>query len=98
MFLTLTVLAALISGMFVASVASTVTALKRENEDFRAMMERRKALVGLVDRGSILLEMPLEDGRLVTVKLPQTYTISLKAQRALKEIPGVERVVPRRAA
>ena len=50
------------------------------------------------DRGSILLEMPLEDGRLVTVKLPQTYTISLKAQRALKEIPGVERVVPRRAA
>ena len=50
------------------------------------------------DRGSILLEMPLEDGRLVTVKLPQTYTISLKAQRALKEIPGVERVIPRRAA
>ncbi|MEX1252194.1 MAG: DNA polymerase III subunit alpha [Hyphomonas sp.] len=50
------------------------------------------------DRGSILLEVPLEDGRLVTVKLPQTYTISLKAQRALKEIPGVERVVPRRAA
>ena len=50
------------------------------------------------DRGSILLEMPLEDGRLVTVKLPQTYTISLRAQRALKEIPGVERVIPRRAA
>ncbi len=50
------------------------------------------------DRGSILLEMPLEDGRLVTVKLPQIYTISLKAQRALKEIPGVERVIPRRAA
>jgi DNA polymerase-3 subunit alpha len=50
------------------------------------------------DRGAILLEMPLEDGRLVTVRLPQTYTISLRAQRALKEIPGVERVVPRRAA
>ncbi|MBK8199662.1 MAG: DNA polymerase III subunit alpha [Acidobacteria bacterium] len=50
------------------------------------------------DRGAILLEMPLEDGRLVTVRLPQTYTISLKAQRALKEIPGVERVIPRRAA
>ncbi|MDQ0423057.1 hypothetical protein J2045_004107 [Peteryoungia aggregata LMG 23059] len=43
MFLTLTVLATLISGMFVASVASTITALKRENDDFRAMMERRKA-------------------------------------------------------
>ena len=50
------------------------------------------------DRGAILLEMPLEDGRLVTVRLPQTYTISLRAQRALKEIPGVERVIPRRAA
>lgn len=43
MFVTLTVLAALISGMFVASVASAVTALKREDEDFRAMVERRKA-------------------------------------------------------
>lgn len=50
------------------------------------------------DRGGIFLEMPLEDGRLVTVKLPQTYTISLKAQRALKDIPGVERVIPRQAA
>jgi DNA polymerase-3 subunit alpha len=50
------------------------------------------------DRGAILLELPLEDGRLVTVRLPQTYTISLRAQRALKEIPGVERVIPRRAA
>jgi hypothetical protein len=43
MFVTLSVLAALISGMFVASVASAITALKRENDDFRAMMERRKA-------------------------------------------------------
>jgi DNA polymerase-3 subunit alpha len=50
------------------------------------------------DRGAILLEVPLEDGRLVTVRLPQTYTISLRAQRALKDIPGVERVIPRRAA
>jgi hypothetical protein len=43
MFITLSVLAALISGMFVASVVSAVAALKREDEDFRAMMERRKA-------------------------------------------------------
>ncbi|HRK66070.1 MAG TPA: DNA polymerase III subunit alpha [Hyphomonas sp.] len=50
------------------------------------------------DRGGIHLEMPLEDGRTVTVKLPQTYTISLKAQRALKDIPGVEKVTPRLAA
>jgi DNA polymerase-3 subunit alpha len=57
-------------------------------------------LEGLADneRGAILLEMPLEDGRLVTVRLPQTYTISLRAQRALKEVPGVERVIPQRAA
>ena len=44
------------------------------------------------ERGDILVEMPLEDGRTVTLKLPSTYTISLKAQRALKEVPGVERV------
>lgn len=50
------------------------------------------------DRGSIVLEMPLEDGRMVTVSLPQTYMIGLRAQRALKEIPGVERVTPRKAA
>ncbi len=42
MFITLSVLAALISGMFVASVVSAIAALKREDDDFRAMMERRK--------------------------------------------------------
>ncbi|MHA7969057.1 hypothetical protein [Rhizobium terricola] len=42
MFITLTVLAALISGMFVASVASTISALRRESEDFKALMERHK--------------------------------------------------------
>jgi len=43
MILTLTVLAALISGMFVASVASTISALKREDQDYRALMERQRA-------------------------------------------------------
>jgi len=43
MFITLSVLAALISGMFVASVVSAIAALQREDDDFRAMMERRKA-------------------------------------------------------
>jgi len=42
--------------------------------------------------------VPLEDGRLVILKLPATYTISLKAQRALKDVPGVERVEPLKAA
>lgn len=50
------------------------------------------------DRGAIVVEMMLEDGRVVTLRLPQTYTIGLRAQRALKEVPGVERVEPRRAA
>ncbi|MEZ6000512.1 DNA polymerase III subunit alpha [Hyphomonas sp.] len=50
------------------------------------------------ERGDILVEVPLEDGRLVILKLPSTYTISLKAQRALKDVPGVERVEPLKAA
>ncbi|KCZ56588.1 DNA polymerase III subunit alpha [Hyphomonas beringensis] len=51
-----------------------------------------------LERGEILIEMPLEDGRLVTLKLPSTYTIGLSAQRALKDAPGVERVEPLKAA
>jgi hypothetical protein len=42
MFATLTVLAALISIMFVASVASTISALQREGENSKSLMERRK--------------------------------------------------------
>jgi hypothetical protein len=43
MFTFLTLLAALISMMFVASVISAVAELRKEDEDFRAMMERSKA-------------------------------------------------------
>lgn len=50
------------------------------------------------ERGSILLEMPLEDGRTVILKLPDVYTIGMTAQRALKDAAGVERVEPMRAA
>jgi DNA polymerase-3 subunit alpha len=80
------------SGMLVVRVSSGANPVEI------AGVVRR--LEGLADneRGAILLEMPLEDGRLVTVRLPQTYTISLRAQRALKEVPGVERVIPQRAA
>ncbi len=39
----LTLLAALISVMFVASVISVVTESRKEDEDFRAMIERSKA-------------------------------------------------------
>jgi DNA polymerase III subunit alpha len=51
-----------------------------------------------LEQGELLIEMPLEDGRVVTMKLPATYTIGLSAQRALKEAPGVERVEPLKAA
>lgn len=43
MFLTLATLAALISCMFVASVASTISALRREREDFKAIADRHRA-------------------------------------------------------
>lgn len=66
-------------------------------DDLARVVARLEGLAD-ADRGAILLEVPLEDGRMVTVKLPQVYTISLRAQRALKEVPGVERVVPRQAA
>lgn len=43
MFVTLATLAALISCMFVASVASTISALRREREDFRSIARRHEA-------------------------------------------------------
>ena len=43
MFTTLTVLAALISLMFVASVISGVAELRRENEAFKLMVEKNRA-------------------------------------------------------
>jgi hypothetical protein len=43
MFVTLTVLAGLISIMFVASVASTISALRRETEDMKDFARRYSA-------------------------------------------------------
>ncbi|MDQ0453827.1 hypothetical protein [Rhizobium paknamense] len=42
MFFILCVLAALISAMFVASVISTVTALRREQEEMKMLVERSR--------------------------------------------------------
>jgi DNA polymerase III subunit alpha len=50
------------------------------------------------ERGTIFVELPIDDGRIVTLRLADTYTIGLRAQRALKDAPGVERVEPLRAA
>ncbi|HPF22133.1 MAG: DNA polymerase III subunit alpha [Hyphomonas sp.] len=57
-----------------------------------AHVVQRLATLPDAERGDILVEMPLEDGRVVTLKLPQSYTINIRAQRALKDLPGVERV------
>lgn len=42
MFATLTVLATLISGMFVASIITTIAALRRERQELDAMLDRRE--------------------------------------------------------
>ncbi|MBP1850111.1 hypothetical protein [Rhizobium halophytocola] len=42
MFAILTILAALISGMFVLTVASSVSLMQRENEDIKSMAHRRE--------------------------------------------------------
>ncbi|MEQ3746500.1 MAG: DNA polymerase III subunit alpha [Henriciella sp.] len=49
------------------------------------------------DRGEIYIRMPTEDGRVVTLKLPDTYATGLEALRALKTAPGVSRVDPKAA-
>lgn len=43
MFLTLTILAALISGMFVASVVTSLSELRRESEDLRELGRQHRA-------------------------------------------------------
>lgn len=43
MFVILTTLAALITCMFVASVASTINALRRESQQTKLFVERNKA-------------------------------------------------------
>ena len=65
--------------------------------DLAGVVEHLTKLQDL-EKGELLIEMPLDDGRVVTMKLPSTYTIGLSAQRALKEAPGVERVEPLKAA
>ncbi|WP_084418820.1 DNA polymerase III subunit alpha [Henriciella litoralis] len=49
------------------------------------------------DRGEIYLDLELEDGRTVSMKLPKTYATGLEALRALKMASGVTRVDTRAA-
>ena len=62
------------------------------NYEELAGVATRLAEAGGADRGEIYLELPLEDGRRVTIKLPETYATGLEALRALKMASGVARV------
>jgi len=44
------------------------------------------------ERGEVMLHLPLGDGRVAAMKLPKTYPIGIKAQRALKAASCVETV------
>jgi DNA polymerase-3 subunit alpha len=61
-----------------------------------AIAARLKAAPG-PDRGEIYVRMPTDDGRVVTLRLPDTYATGLEALRALKTAPGVSRVDPKAA-
>ncbi len=45
------------------------------------------------DRGDILIELPLESGEVVTLRLPSRYATDIGAMQALKSAAGVDRVV-----
>ncbi len=70
-------------GVNPAELAGVVGHLEKQTDD---------------ERGEMIVEMPLEDGRVVTLKLRGTYMVGLRAQRALKDVPGVEKVEPLRVA
>ena len=60
-------------------------------EELAAVAERLINAPG-ADRGEIFLELPLVDGRIVSMKLPAVYATGLEALRALKMASGVSRV------
>ena len=60
-------------------------------DELAAVAERLVNAPG-ADRGEIFLELPLADGRIVSMKLPAVYATGLEALRALKMASGVSRV------
>ncbi len=58
-----------------------------------AGIARKLAQAGSADRGDLLVELPLEDGRLVTFRLPERYATDLGALQALKSASGVDQVI-----
>ncbi|RIJ28085.1 DNA polymerase III subunit alpha [Henriciella mobilis] len=65
-------------------------------EEIAAVADRLVSAPG-ADRGAIYMDLPLEDGRTVTMKLPHVYATGLEALRALKMASGVARVDTRAA-
>ncbi|MEL6385991.1 MAG: DNA polymerase III subunit alpha [Pseudomonadota bacterium] len=59
--------------------------------DIAAVTDALKTLPG-PDRGEIKVELPLSDGRVVTILLPERYTTGVPAKQLLKTAPGVARV------
>ncbi|MEM7768421.1 MAG: OB-fold nucleic acid binding domain-containing protein, partial [Pseudomonadota bacterium] len=59
--------------------------------DIAAVTEALKTLPG-PDKGEVHVELPLRDGRVVTIRLPDRYTTGVPAKQLLKTAPGVARV------
>jgi len=59
--------------------------------DIAAVTEALKTLPG-PDKGEVHVDLPLGDGRVVTIRLPERYTTGVPAKQLLKTAPGVARV------
>ncbi len=57
-----------------------------------AALARRLATLGDRDMGTLLVELPLETGEVVTLALPGRYATGMTALQALKSAPGVDQV------
>ena len=74
-------------------VSATGAQIRLEELDpaLAAIAARLKGASGQ-DRGEIFVRLPIDDGRVVTLRLPDTYPTGIEALRALKTAPGVARV------
>ena len=59
--------------------------------DLTGILERLRGVPGQ-DKGDIYIEIRIETGELVTLKMPETYATSLHALQALKSAPCVDAV------
>ncbi|MEM0986045.1 MAG: DNA polymerase III subunit alpha [Pseudomonadota bacterium] len=59
--------------------------------DIAAVTTALKTLPG-PEKGEVMVELPLADGRVVTMRLPERYTTGVPAKQLLKTAPGIARV------